>query len=84
VSAGEGFLWQDGGGGRGIAGSLDAAWRVAASGLDAAGVAELRVTVREARTALSVALEVMWVPTGRAWAGRPGGAGVVWELTARG
>jgi hypothetical protein len=82
VSAAEGFLWWDGGGGEGISGSRDAAWRVAARGLDASGLARLRVTVKEARTALTGALEVIWEPTGRAWTGcADGRAGVAWTAS---
>jgi hypothetical protein len=80
VSAAPAFLWWDARGGEGITGSVDAAWRVAARGLDAAGLAGLVVTVKEARAALSSALEVIWEPTGRAWTGRRGDGGDVdWE-----
>ena len=81
MSAGKAFLWWGAGGSEGIAGSLEAACaRVAGS--SGAGRLWLGGTIREARPALDDALEEMWVPTGRAWAGHPGAGGVVWEEMA--
>jgi hypothetical protein len=74
------FLWWDARGGEGITGSLEGAWAGAAGGLDPAALAGLRVTVKEARAALTCELTVIWEPTGRRWTGRPTiGGGVAWE-----